>query len=177
MQKLKLDELERISVSEFKNIEKVPVVLVLDNVRSALNIGSAFRTADSFALQKIYLCGICATPPNREILKTALGSTDSVEWEYIDETIDVVNDLKSQGFVTCAIEQADKSIQLSDFEINTNKKYALIFGNEVDGVADDVMKAIDYCIEIPQFGTKHSLNVSVCVGILSWDFAKKYKLG
>jgi 23S rRNA (guanosine2251-2'-O)-methyltransferase len=174
MKKLKLDELGRVSVAEHKASEKAPIVIVMDNVRSALNVGSAFRTADSFALERIVLCGICATPPNRDILKSALGSTESVDWIHIDSNVEAIQQLKADGYICVAIEQAEGSVLLSDFEIKTEQKYALIFGNEVDGVDDEVMKLVDYCIEIPQFGTKHSLNVSVCVGILSWEFAKVF---
>jgi 23S rRNA (guanosine2251-2'-O)-methyltransferase len=174
MKKLKLEELGRVSVAEHKASEKAPIVIVMDNVRSALNIGSAFRTADSFALERIVLCGICATPPNRDILKSALGSTESVDWIHVESNAEAVQKLKTEGYICVAIEQAEGSVSLSDFEIDTNQKYALIFGNEVDGVADEVMKLVDFCIEIPQFGTKHSLNVSVCVGILSWEFGKVF---
>jgi tRNA G18 (ribose-2'-O)-methylase SpoU len=174
MKKLKLDELGRVSVAEHKASEKAPIVIVMDNVRSALNVGSAFRTADSFALERIVLCGICATPPNRDNLKSALGSTESVDWIHIDSNVEAIQQLKADGYICVAIEQAEGSVLLSDFEIKTEQKYALIFGNEVDGVDDEVMKLVDYCIEIPQFGTKHSLNVSVCVGILSWEFAKVF---
>ncbi len=174
MEKLKLQELGRMSVAEHKMAQKAPVVIVMDNVRSALNIGSAFRTADSFALERIVLCGICATPPNRDILKSALGSTESVDWIYVENNAEAVQQLKTDGYICIAIEQAKGSVSLSDFEIQTDQKYALIFGNEVDGVADEVMKLVDFCIEIPQFGTKHSLNVSVCVGILSWEFGRVF---
>ena len=174
MKKLKLDELGRASVAEHKAAQKAPIVIVMDNVRSALNVGSAFRTADSFALERIVLCGICATPPHRDILKSALGSTESVDWIHVENNVEAIQQLKSDGYICVAIEQAKGSVSLSDFEIKTTHKYALIFGNEVDGVADEVMALVDYCIEIPQFGTKHSLNVSVCVGILSWEFGRVF---
>jgi 23S rRNA (guanosine2251-2'-O)-methyltransferase len=170
MQKLKLDELGRIDAESFQTQQKFPVVLVLDNVRSALNVGSAFRTADAFALEKIVLCGIAATPPHREILKTALGSTETVQWVHYQEVTDALNDLKNENYEILAIEQTDKSIMLNDFKVVENQKYALVFGNEVEGVSDEAMSLCDAAIEIPQFGTKHSLNVSVCVGILSWYF-------
>lgn len=170
MQKLKLDELGRTDAESFQNQEKFPVVLVLDNIRSALNVGSAFRTADAFALEKIILCGIAATPPHREILKTALGSTETVQWVHYEEVTEALKDLKKENYELLAIEQTDKSIFLNDFKVIKNQKYALVFGNEVEGVSDEAIALCDAAIEIPQFGTKHSLNVSVCVGILSWYF-------
>lgn len=176
MRKLKLHELGRATVEEFKQQEKTPVVVVLDNVRSALNVGSAFRTADSFALQKIYLCGITATPPHREIMKTAIGATESMEWEHVKETKDAVLDLQKKGFTVLAIEQAEGSVLLQETDIQTDGKYALVFGNEVSGVHESVMEVVDGCLEIPQFGTKHSLNISVCLGIVIWEFARKMKL-
>ena len=172
MQKLKLEELGRTDVETFQNQAKFPIVLVLDNIRSALNVGSAFRTADAFALEKIVLCGIAATPPHREILKTALGSTETVQWVHYQEVTDALQDLKNENYEILAIEQTDKSIMLNEFLVEKNKKYALVFGNEVEGVSDEAMSLCDAAIEIPQFGTKHSLNVSVCVGILSWHFLK-----
>ena len=172
MQKLKLDELGRTDAESFQNQAKFPIVLVLDNIRSALNVGSAFRTADAFALEKIVLCGIAATPPHREILKTALGSTETVQWIHYQEVTDALQDLKNENYEILAIEQTDKSIMLNEFLVEKNKKYALVFGNEVEGVSDEAMSLCDAAIEIPQFGTKHSLNVSVCVGILSWHFLK-----
>jgi len=176
LRKLKLHELNRATVEEFKKQEKTPVVLVLDNVRSALNVGSAFRTADSFALQKIYLCGITATPPHREIMKTAIGATESMEWEYLKETKEAVLALQKEGFKVFAIEQAEDSTLLQNMEIQVNGKYALVFGNEVSGVHESVMEVVDGCLEIPQFGTKHSLNISVCLGIVVWEFSRKMKL-
>ena len=170
MQKLKLEELGRTDAESFQNQQKFPIVLVLDNIRSALNVGSAFRTADAFALEKIVLCGIAATPPHREILKTALGSTETVQWVHYQEVTDALKDLKNENYTLLAVEQTDKSIMLNDFLVEKNKKYALVFGNEVEGVSDEAMNFCDAAIEIPQFGTKHSLNVSVCVGILSWHF-------
>ena len=175
MRKLKLHELGRVSVQEFKEQEKTPLVLVLDNIRSALNVGSAFRTADSFALEKIYLCGITATPPHREILKTAIGASDSMEWVHVKDTVSAVLALQKEGYEVLAIEQAEGSQPLQDIDIQPNKKYALVFGNEVSGVQDSVMKMVDGCLEIPQFGTKHSLNIAVCLGIVTWEFFRKIK--
>ena len=175
MRKLKLGELERVSVDDYKSSSKIPVVAVLDNIRSAMNVGSVFRTADAFAIEKIIICGISATPPNREITKTAIGATDSVDWEYIDDISDAVHQLKNAGYFVAGIEQTDESIMLTNF--STEKaKIAVVFGNEVDGVSDEVIDQLDACIEIPQFGTKHSLNVSVCAGIVLWELAKKYHL-
>ena len=175
MRKLKLQELNRVDTSTFKKQEKAPIVLVLDNIRSGLNVGSAFRTADGFGLEKIYLCGITATPPHREILKTAIGASSSVDWEYSKTTLDAVSKLKSDGYKIIAIEQVDNRTWLQDFQTEDNEKYALIFGNEVSGVSEEILEHLDACIEIPQFGTKHSLNISVCVGIVVWDFFKKIK--
>jgi len=173
MRKLKLDELNRASVAEFKALEKFPVVVVLDNVRSMHNVGSVFRTADGFAVEHIYLCGITAQPPHREIEKTALGATQSVSWSYFNDVIDAVNELRSKGYQIIAIEQAENSIMLQNFPIAVGEKYALIFGNEVNGVTQQVMNNIDSCIEIPQFGTKHSFNIVVSAGIVLWDFFSK----
>ncbi len=173
MKKLSLKELNRISVSDFKKKDKTPIVLVLDNIRSGNNVGSAFRTADAFALEKIYLCGITAKPPHREILKTAIGATDSMDWVYFDTTESAVKSLKKQGFHIAAIEQVDKGVFLQDFEMPKEEKIALVFGNEVKGVGETIVNLADSCIEIPQFGTKHSLNISVCLGIVVWDLFKK----
>ena len=169
MRKLTMDELGRLSPEQMRQRRKMPVVLVLDNVRSALNVGSAFRTADAFALEKIYLCGITATPPHREILKTALGAHESVSWEYAEAASEVVKRLRGEGWQVLAVEQAEGSIPLHEFEVEMSGRYALVFGNEVNGVSDPVMQLVDGCLEIPQFGTKHSLNVSVSVGIVSWQ--------
>lgn len=171
--KLKMDELNRASVDEFKQQSKLPVAVVLDNVRSMHNIGSIFRTADGFAVELICLCGITAQPPHREIEKTALGATQSVNWLYFEDTASAVDQLRKQGYRIIAIEQAENSISLNDFTPKTAEKYALIFGNEVNGVDDDVMGMIDSCIEIPQFGTKHSFNIVVSAGIVLWDFFSK----
>jgi len=174
MRKLSLKELNRVSVKEFKAQAKQPLVLVLDNVRSALNVGSAFRTADAFALAGIHLCGITATPPHREILKTAIGATNSVDWVHQTSTLDAVQSLQSEGYKVYAVEQAEGSQMLQSIDIQTNEKYALVFGNEVKGVDDEVMKIVDGCIEIPQFGTKHSLNISVSLGIVVWEVVKRF---
>jgi 23S rRNA (guanosine2251-2'-O)-methyltransferase len=173
MKKLKLDELGRIDTEEFKEKDKFPIVLVLDNIRSALNVGSAFRTADGFALEKIILCGISATPPHREILKTALGATESVEWAHYEDVAVALSDLKKENYELLAIEQTDNSVFLNDFSIEKNKKYALVFGNEVEGVSDEALSLCDAVVEIPQYGTKHSFNVSVCLGIVSWEFVRR----
>lgn len=175
MRKLKLEELDRVSIDEYKSAAKIPVVVVLDNIRSAMNVGSVFRTADAFAIEKIIICGISATPPNREITKTAIGATESVVWEYIENVSDAVALLKNEGYTIAGIEQTDASVLLTDYTFNT-EKIAVVFGNEVDGVSDEVINELDVCIEIPQFGTKHSLNVSVCAGIVLWELAKKYHL-
>ncbi|WP_421799709.1 RNA methyltransferase [Haliscomenobacter sp.] len=169
-------ELERSSVEAYKTQEKTPLILVLDNVRSALNVGSAFRTADGFALQKIYLCGITAQPPHKEILKTAIGATDSVDWEYVEDPTEAVQKLKTEGWQVWAVEQAENSTSLEQFHPNKNSKIAVVFGNEVTGVADEVMDIVDGALEIPQFGTKHSLNISVCVGIVAWDLFVKLRV-
>jgi 23S rRNA (guanosine2251-2'-O)-methyltransferase len=173
MRKLKNEELNRITVEDFKNNKKIPLVIILDNVRSLNNVGSAFRTSDAFLIEKICLCGITGTPPHREIHKTALGATDSVNWEYYNQTIEAVELLRSQGYTIIAIEQAKNSLMLDKFYPVENQKYAFIFGNEVFGVDEKVMEHIDQCIEIPQFGTKHSLNISVSIGITIWDFFSK----
>ena len=175
MRKLKLQELNRVDNETFKKQPKTPLVLVLDNIRSGLNVGSAFRTSDAFGLEKIYLCGITVTPPHKEILKTAIGASESVAWEYSETTLETVLKLKKAGFLVVAIEQVDQRTWLQDFPMDFGKKYALVFGNEVDGVSEEILPHLDACIEIPQMGTKHSLNISVCVGIVVWDFFKKIK--
>ncbi|HAS59661.1 MULTISPECIES: RNA methyltransferase [Algoriphagus] len=173
MKKLSMEELERLSVEEFKETKKSPIALVLDNVRSLNNVGSAFRTGDAFRVEKIYLCGITGTPPHRDIQKTALGATESVEWEYCLNTMEAVHKLKAEGYQLCALEQVDQSILLNEFKPEPNKKYALIFGNEVFGVEEEVLKACNQVLEIPQLGTKHSLNISVSLGIAVWDLMVK----
>lgn len=176
MQKLKLEDLNRVSVEAFKEQEKLPVVVVLDNVRSMHNIGSVFRTGDGFAVAGVYLCGITAQPPHREIEKTALGATQSVDWKHFETTLDAVASLRADGFTIIAIEQAAGSTMLNTFKPASDAKYALIFGNEVNGVSDEVMAQIDQCIEIPQFGTKHSFNIVISAGIVLWDFFAKLRL-
>ena len=176
MRKLKITELNRISAEECKAVEKLPLVVVLDHVRSLYNVGSVFRSSDAFRVEKICLCGITATPPQVEIHKTALGAEDSVDWTYYEKTQDAVKELKESGFEVWAVEQVEGSVMLQDFRPEAGKKYAIILGNEVKGVQQEVVDLCDGCIEIPQFGTKHSLNVSVTAGILIWDFARKMKL-
>ena len=171
MKKLKLEELGRITVDEFKESEKIPVCILLDNVRSLHNVGSAFRTADAFRIEKIFLTGITGTPPHREIHKTALGSTDSVAWEYFEKPEDIVSILKDRGYQIVIVEQTTESQSLQDFRNENGKKYCLVFGNEVNGVSEPVIALGDVALEIPQSGTKHSLNISVCVGIVVWHFA------
>jgi len=177
--KKSFSELNRLNVEEFKAKEKIPLVVVLDNVRSQHNVGAVFRTSDAFLVEKIYLCGITATPPNREIHKAALGATESVEWQYFEKTVDAVNHLKNQGFSVFALEQTEGSVSLLDYCRGVLQyaptPMALILGNEVDGVSDDVLPLIDGAFEIPQFGTKHSLNVSVSAGIAIWEIFKKMK--
>ena len=174
MAKLKLDELNRVSVADFKNQQKLPIVLVLDEVRSLHNVGSIFRTADGFAVEAMVLCGITAQPPHREIEKTALGATQSVDWSYFPSTVAALLELKATGYTVLALEQASESTLLTDFTPTADTKYAIILGNEVNGVNQQVIDASNYVIEIPQFGTKHSLNVSVCAGIVMWEFCKRY---
>ena len=175
MRKLRNNELGRISVSTFKKTTKTPIIVVLDNIRSLNNVGAVFRTSDAFLIEKIYLCGITAIPPNREIHKTALGATESVDWEHKEDTLALVKKLKSEGIVVAAIEQAENSIMLDEFSLESNKKIAIVFGNEVKGVQQEVVSESDYCIEIPQKGTKHSLNISVSCGVVLWDLSQKIK--
>lgn len=175
MRKLKNEELNRISIEEYKASDKNPVVLVLDNVRSLNNVGSAFRTSDAFMVQKIYLCGITGTPPHRDIHKTALGATDSVDWEYKKHTLDVVAGLKADGWKILAVEQAEESLSLEKFQPKEGEKYCFVFGNEVFGVEDEVVTASDTCLEIPQFGTKHSLNISVSIGVVLWHYVNSMR--
>jgi tRNA G18 (ribose-2'-O)-methylase SpoU len=175
MRKLKNSELGRLNVEEFKETTKIPLLVVLDNIRSLNNIGSVFRTSDAFLIEKIYLCGISATPPHKEIHKTALGATESVEWEYVEDTLTLIEKLKSENIIIAAVEQAENSIMLQEFSIESNQKYAIVFGNEVKGVQQKVVSASDFCIEIPQMGTKHSLNISVSVGVVLWDLFKKFQ--
>jgi 23S rRNA (guanosine2251-2'-O)-methyltransferase len=173
MRKLKTTEMNRLTIDEFKTVHKIPVVIVLDNIRSQNNIGSVFRTADAFRLEAIFLCGITATPPHREINKTALGSTDSVSWKYFPETTVALKSLHNKGYFILGVEQTNNSIPLSLFQPQKEKKYALVFGNEVKGLDEALIPLLDGCIEIPQYGTKHSLNISVAAGIVIWDLFLK----
>jgi tRNA G18 (ribose-2'-O)-methylase SpoU len=175
MQKLKTSEIQRITTEEFKNVQKIPLVVVLDNVRSLQNVGSVFRTCDAFLVEKIVLCGITSTPPNTEIHKTALGAEFSVEWQYFENTLASIEMLKNQGFTIVSVEQAKGSTNICDFCAEKDKKYAVIFGNEVKGVQQQAVSASDFCMEIPQFGTKHSLNVSVAAGIVIWEMFEQMK--
>ncbi len=171
--KLKNSELNRLNIQEFKRRNKTPLIIVLDNIRSLNNIGSVFRTSDAFLIKKIYLCGITARPPHKDIHKTALGATDSVEWEYFKDTTEAINRLKNEQVKIVSIEQVENAVLLQDFKPETQTTYALVFGNEVKGVQQKIIDMSDYCIEIPQFGTKHSLNISVSAGIVMWDFFQK----
>lgn len=173
MRKLANSELDRKSVEGFKEAQKTPLIIVLDDIRSLHNIGSVFRTADAFLLEKIYLCGITATPPNKEIHKTALGATETVAWEYEKDVLTTITTLQQEGVIVLAIEQVENAVFLQDFEPETNKKYALVFGNEVKGVSQEAVALANGCIEIPQLGTKHSLNISVSAGIVVWDIFRK----
>ena len=171
-QKLKLEELGRIDVETFKQTPKTPLVVVLDNLRSMHNVGAAFRTADAFLVEKILLCGITPQPPHREIHKAALGATESVDWQYYESVKEAVIDLKTLGYEVLGVEQTTTSQDITTFAIDPQKKYALVLGNEVDGISDEILTDLDACLEIPQLGTKHSLNVSVCAGIVMWEFFK-----
>lgn len=175
VQKLKLEELNRIDVETFKKVEKIPLIVILDNIRSMHNVGAAFRTADAFLIKKIILCGITPQPPHREIHKAALGATESVDWGYEKDINTAINDLKSEGYTIIGIEQTTDSRMITDFNIDRSQQYAVILGNEVEGISDDALPNIDVFLEIPQLGTKHSLNVSVCGGIVMWEFAKALK--
>lgn len=176
MRKLKVTEMNRITAEEFKETSKMPLVIILDNVRSLNNIGSVFRSSDAYLIEKIYLCGITATPPNNEIHKTALGAENSVEWIYKKDTMEAVEELRRENYLICAIEQCKGSVMLNTFQPDLNAKYAVIFGNEVKGVSQEVVNASDICLELPQYGTKHSLNVSVTAGIVIWDFFCKFDI-
>ena len=173
--KLKITELNRISAEEFKEAEKLPLVVVLDNERSLHNIGSVFRTSDAFRVECIYLCGITATPPHPEMHKTALGAEFTVNWKYVDNAVEAVDNLRRDGYTVYSVEQAENSIMLEDIQLNRQKRYAVVLGNEVKGVQQEVIDHSDGCIEIPQYGTKHSLNVSVTAGIVIWDLFKKLR--
>jgi 23S rRNA (guanosine2251-2'-O)-methyltransferase len=168
-----MDELNRLSVEEFKETDKFPYILILDDIRSMNNIGSVFRTADAFKVEKIYLCGITATPPHREIQKTALGADETVTWEHVQDVLTLVKDLQEKDYKVAAVEQVEKSVSLLDFQPQKDEKYAFVFGNEVFGVNQSVVEQADFCLEIPQYGTKHSLNISVTAGVVAWDFISK----
>jgi len=176
MKKLKNSELNRLKLADFKSEQKTPIIIILDNVRSLNNIGSVFRTADAFLIKQIYLCGITAQPPHKDIHKTALGATDSIDWTYVENTEKLVIQLKKEGVKVISIEQVASATLLQDFEPNPIQEYALVFGNEVKGVQQKVVDLSDVCIEIPQFGTKHSFNISVSAGIVMWDFFNKMEL-
>jgi len=173
MRKLKNSELDRLDVEAFKAAKKSPIMVILDNIRSLNNIGSVFRTSDAFLIKHLFLCGITATPPHNDIRKTALGSTKSVDWSYAQDTATIVKQLKSQGVIICAVEQADRATMLQNFKPEKNKSYAFVFGNEVKGVAQEVVNLCDHVIEIPQYGSKHSLNIAVSTGVVLWDVFSK----
>ncbi len=173
--KLKLQELGRLNIEDFKAKEKTPLIVVLDNIRSLNNIGSVFRSGDAFRIEKIYLCGITATPPHRDIHKTAIGATESVEWEHVEDALDLVAELQANGIHCLSIEQTENSLMLDKFQPTKGQKYAIIMGNEVDGVQQSIIDISDSVIEIPQIGTKHSLNISVCTGVVLWDIFSKIK--
>lgn len=175
MRKLKNEELNRLTTDEFKNQPKIPVILILDNIRSMNNVGSAFRTSDAFLVEAIYLTGITAKPPHRDINKTALGATDTVAWQHFSTTQEAVLNARSKGFEIAAVEQANNSVYLNNFMPKSTIKYAFVFGNEAFGVEDEIVKNADICLEIPQYGTKHSLNISVSIGIILWDYNSKLK--
>lgn len=170
--KLATHQLNRLTIYQYQQLEKKPIAIVLDNVRSLNNVGSIFRTSDGFGIEKIYLCGITGTPPHRDIHKTALGAENSMAWQHVESTVALCQQLKTEGYQLMAIEQAEGSVSLKDFKLQANEKWAIIFGNEVDGVHNDVLALCDACVEIPQFGTKHSFNVSVCAGIILWELLK-----
>ncbi len=175
MRKLSNDELGRINVEEFKKLKKLPITIVLDNIRSLMNVGSVFRTSDAFTIKEILLCGITAKPPHREMQKTALGATESVNWRYFSKTTEAINELKNNDIIVLSVEQADEAKMLDIYEFDFSKEIALVFGNEVKGVASEVIELSDDCIEIPQFGTKHSLNISISAGILIWECFQQYQ--
>ncbi len=175
MRKLKNEELNRISIQHFKDAEKMPLSILLDNVRSMNNTGSIFRTADAFRVEEVFLCGITATPPHKEIHKTALGATESVKWSYFEKTIDAITILKQRAYRIIGVEQTDQSTLLHQYTPSFNEKTAFVFGNEIEGIDDEVIDLLDDCIEIPQFGTKHSFNITVSAGIVLWDYYSKFK--
>lgn len=176
MRKLKVTEMNRLTPEEFKESRKLPLVVILDHIRSLNNVGSVFRTSDAFRVESIYLCGITACPPNAEIHKTALGAEETVDWKYFNDTLEAVENLKKDGYTVCAIEQVEGSVMLDKLQLDKDKKYAIVMGNEVKGVQQSVVDKCDMCIEIPQYGTKHSLNVSVTTGIVIWEFFNKMSL-
>lgn len=169
-----MDDLNRLSAEEFQQVEKFPYVLILDDIRSMNNVGSVFRTADAFKVDKVFLGGITATPPHREIQKTALGADETVTWEHVEDVLTLVKTLQAEGYTVAAVEQVENSVSLLGFEPEPDKKYAFVFGNEVFGVSQQVVEQADFCLEVPQFGTKHSLNISVTTGVICWDFVSKY---
>ncbi len=169
-----MDDLNRLSAEEFQQVEKFPYVLILDDIRSMNNVGSVFRTADAFKVDKVFLGGITATPPHREIQKTALGADETVTWEHVEDVLTLVKTLQAEGYIVAAVEQVENSVSLLGFEPEFDKKYAFVFGNEVFGVSQQVVEQADFCLEVPQFGTKHSLNISVTAGVICWDFVSKY---
>lgn len=175
MRKLKLQELNRLSAEEYQKAEKLPIVVILDNIRSLNNVGSAFRTSDALLVEKLYLVGITGTPPHRDINKTALGAQDVVEWEHVEDITTLITNLKKEGYKIASVEQAEGSTSLQDLQISSDTKIALIFGNEVKGVSNKAIAESDLCLEIPQFGTKHSFNISVSMGIVLWDIVSKMK--
>jgi tRNA G18 (ribose-2'-O)-methylase SpoU len=177
MRKLKNSELGRMDVDDFKKAEKIPLTVILDNIRSLSNVGSVFRTSDAFLVKEIVLCGITATPPHKEIRKTALGAEESVDWRYVENTVDVVKELRNKGVKVYAVEQTDEKIWAHDFTVPQGQEVALVFGNEVKGVSDQVIQNVDGCIEIRQYGTKHSLNISITAGIMIWEVFKRVKGG
>lgn len=172
-----MDDLNRLTVEEFKETEKFPYVLILDDIRSLNNVGSVFRTADAFKADKVYLCGITGTPPHRDIQKTALGADETVTWEHVSDVLELVKSLQADGYTVAAVEQVEGSVSLLDFQPETNQKYAFVFGNEVFGVNEEVVKQANFCLEIPQYGTKHSLNIAVTNGVVCWDFVSKILKG
>jgi tRNA G18 (ribose-2'-O)-methylase SpoU len=175
MKKLSLKELNRVDTTTFKAQPKAPFVLVLDNIRSAHNVGAAFRTADAFGIEKVVLCGITAQPPHREILKTAIGATDSMEWSYEQEIATALEQLKAENYQIVGVEQTTESVSLEQVQINSEARYALVLGNEVSGVSEAALPLLDQAVEVPQFGTKHSLNVSVCLGIVLWEYFRQWR--
>jgi len=172
-----MDDLNRLTAEEFKETEKFPYVLILDDIRSLNNVGSVFRTADAFKADKVYLCGITGTPPHRDIQKTALGADETVTWEHVSDVLELVKSLQEQGYTVAAVEQVEGSVSLLDFQPEPNQKYAFVFGNEVFGVNEEVVKQANFCLEIPQYGTKHSLNIAVTNGVVCWDFVSKILKG